>query len=46
MAEPGFDGSGESVGDELRDDLVAGVGKARVSGPGDDCQAAVGEVAY
>src|SRR6266567_694516 len=45
VAEPGLDRSGESVGGELRDDLMVGLGEVRVGGAGDDRQAAVGEAA-
>ena len=42
----GLDGAGESVGDELRDDLMVGVWEAGVGGPCDERRAVVGEVAY
>jgi len=34
------------VGDELRDDLMVGVGEVGVGGPGNERQAVIGEVAY
>src|ERR1700720_2373373 len=46
VAEPGLDGSGESVSDELRDDLMVGVREVGVGAPGDERQAVVGEVVY
>src|SRR5260370_25563519 len=46
VADPGLDGSGESVGDELRDDLVVGIWEVGVGGPGHERKAVVGEVAY
>jgi hypothetical protein len=45
VAEPGPDGCRESVSDELRDDLMVGIRKVGVGGPGDKGQAVIGEVA-
>src|SRR6202043_2083276 len=36
VAEPGLEGTGEPVGDELRHDLMAGVWEVRMGAPGNE----------